>query len=346
MSAVTPDNISTVVDAALFALANDAGNYIQDQVLPRLDPPTTSGGDVDMPIRGKIIKVARGALYGKPRDQADLHAPASKVPVSAGVKYNEVDFRCETYARAALTSDYAKMAAKGLLTVDQVQADVEQTVQELLTLREARVLGLYGTVSNWAHSIALVNATDKWSDKTNSDPVTNIDDACVFVQNCGVSANAAIITQRAFSAMRRNRKFLDNRSANSDNTLASEERVREILAADYGIRALHIAKAVQNTGNGDTFTPEPLASADFMWIGCLPLNKAGLVDRLGGFAQRDGQLSGIANRASATYLVRAQDWASEPVRDGTTLANQTTISYVEAMGVLQAELGCVIHGLI
>lgn len=337
-----------LVKHVVFGLANRAKNFgIADMFFP----PLISGAEFDgegtpmAPLDGTIAVYADGSFFVGPQD-SDLHQDGADVNISRGPRTGGVAYHCQEFARGCRVPDMRKLAAAQALGINQVQNQVGGTIGELATLRDRRATLLLGTPGNWAAGDVLI-AAEQWNQAT-ANPVEDIRAARAALRLRGVEANAVCLTERAAEALATNAVWLDNRPTDTDRTDMDEDEIQAVFRLKYGITKFKIVRLIENTSHDpDTFTPGYIAAnlGEWMWIGYVPD-----VDQEQGLGTVEGLPGGmgeaVAIAQSATFRIAGKDWDIELARETTRLSDVGVISYAEALGILQNDLGYVVSNIL
>ena len=333
---------------AVFGLKNKATNFgITDMFFPSLISGAEFDGDGTpvAPLVGTIAVYADGAFFVGPQD-SDVHQDGALVNISRGPRTEGVPYRCQEHARGTRVPDMRKLAAAQTLGIDQAQNQMGGVVHEMATLRDRRAAVLLGTPGNWAAGAVLLPA-EQW-DQATSNPVDDIRAARSALRLRGTEANAVCITEAAAEALAVNPVWLDNRPTNTDRTDMDEAEIEAIFRTKYGITKFKIVRLVENTSHDpDVVALNYIASelGEWMWIGYVPdveeEEGLGTIEGVPG-----GIGEGVAISQSATYRVMGKDWDVETTRETLRLSDTGVISYAEAVGILQNDLGYVVSNIL
>lgn len=334
---INPAFSSPVFDAQIlrgvaYGLYNAPSRYIADLVMPELK----FGGDLfdgsnilnAKALRGRILTVSGLALMGDP-DARDEMGVGEETPVDAGLDFQEVEYMVHEYARSAFVSDFERAQAAGASAVDLIKAKTMRVIETLKAQKEARVAALLTTAANFSNSTTIVNAADKWNSTGN--PSANIGVAVDAVAQYGKQPNVCILGAAAYQAIRNNNAFLEFRETNTDRTTFNQDRVAAALKANFGFDHVFFGMATRAVA-GST-TPSAIWGND-VFVGYLPID-SGI-----GSLQPDGM--GMAIDSSAAYRVTGKQFGAIETPNFAKRGVDITLSYWEALGILQPEMGYVI----
>ena len=134
---------------------------------------------------------------------------------------------------------------------------------------EDRIAVALTTTTNVGSNVALAG-TDRWSDKTNSDPVTNIFTGKESIRSTtGYEANKIIFSGAAWNNFRQHPDIIDFVRGQGDNTGGGPVTMQQVAAA-FEVSQVLVGKGVKNTADEGA----PAAYTDIWSTACVILHVA------------------------------------------------------------------------
>nr|DAG79766.1 MAG TPA: Major capsid protein [Caudoviricetes sp.] len=172
---------------------------------------------------------------------------------------------------------------------------------------------------------ALTDATDKWSDPTNSDPMQDIMDAIDKVEAAtGTRPEIAIMSKTTMGYLKKNAKIRSAVLAQNTtaNILMTDARVREIFSTELGINIVVYSKQYKDeSGTAAAFYPDnyvtlvPRGALGSTWFGVTPEERT-----LMGSGEGDVRIVGTGIAVAVTVT-------NDPVNTKTTVSEIVLPSY-------------------
>ena len=234
-------NINSVhVDAILtnisVAYLQNQDNFIADKVFPVI--PVDKKSD-------KYFTYTKNDWF---RDEAQRRAPGTE---SAGGGYNlsTGTYSADVWAFHKDVDDQTVANADSPL--NPLREAAEFVTRRLMLRRELQFVSDFFTTGVWATDITGVasspstNQVIKWSDYTNSDPISDLEAGkSGILSSTGMEANTLVLGYDTFKALKNHPDLVDRIKYTSSQTITTD-----MLAAMFDIPRVIVAKAVKATNN-------------------------------------------------------------------------------------------------
>jgi len=234
-------NINSVhVDAILtnisVAYLQNQDNFIADKVFPVI--PVDKKSD-------KYFTYTKNDWF---RDEAQRRAPGTE---SAGGGYNlsTGTYSADVWAFHKDVDDQTVANADSPL--NPLREATEFVTRRLMLRKELQFVSDYFTTGVWSTDITGVasspstNQVIKWSDYTNSDPISDLEAGkAAILGNTGMEANTLVLGYDVFKSLKNHPDLVDRIKYTSSQTITTD-----MLAAMFDIPRVIVAKAVKATNN-------------------------------------------------------------------------------------------------
>jgi len=195
---------------------------------------------------------------------------------------------CEEVAQHTLLEDEVRDNADSVLGLESSKASF--VTDKILLELEARIETMLMTTSNWDNSTTL-SGTNQWSDKDNSDPLTDLETGIDAVEDStGKKANTIVLANDVWKALKHHPELLD-RLPVTGLRVATTQQLANLLE----VERILIGKAMKNTAiEGATAAYSRIWTKD-VWIGHVAKAPAKETPTAGyTFVwKRDGKIRGI-----------------------------------------------------
>jgi hypothetical protein len=196
------------------------------------------------------------------RDTAGYRAPGTSSNRD-GFGLSTDNYSCREIAQSTQLADETRKNADQILRMEQ--AKTRFVTNKILLQHEIMTEAKFMTTANWANS---TTPTNKWSDYTNGDPITDIETAISTVRSAtGYRPNSAIIAWDVWAKLRHNPQLL-SRLSNDTTRILSFDDFKKM----FNIETIYIGDASKNTAlQGQTASYSDIWTKD-VWIGYINQN--------------------------------------------------------------------------
>jgi hypothetical protein len=191
---------------------------------------------------GKIIQFGKESF----QDYDSARAPGTNIK-RINVGYSSSNYGIVDYALDAVVPTELMQEAAAVPSISLSSASV-RTVQDSLALRlEVEQAALATTAGNYgAGNKTTLSGTSQWSDLTNSNPISDIENAKDAIRaSTGKMPNVLVISHPVLKALRQHSKVIDR-----TKYTGRDVPTLELLAALFGVDKVVVGSAIKATDAG------------------------------------------------------------------------------------------------
>lgn len=303
-----PTASSVHVDSALtnmsVAYAQSADAFVADKVFPVV--PTAHKSD-------EYFVYAMGDFN---RDEAQDRGPATE---SAGGGYGltTATFSCRVKAFHHDVADQVR--ANSDPAHDPDRAATVFVTHKMLIAKEKQFVSSFMATSLWGYqrigdSNGAVGSGEvcHWSDYTNSDPIGDIEAACLAVQaKTGYRPNKLVLGAKVYSKLKNHPDFVD-RIKGGATTEKPAFVVRQIMAALFEVDEVLVMGGVENTAKeGQTATTDFISARSALLVYAAPT--PGIMMPSAGYTFSWNQYTGVSADGISIYSFRMEQLRADRV---------------------------------
>ena len=230
----TQVHIDAVLTNISVAYLQNADSFIADKVFPVV------------PVEKQSDKYFTYDKNDWLRDEAQLRADGTE---SAGSGYNIATstYSCDVWAMHKDVGDQTRANADAPINVDREAA--EFVTHRLLLRKEIQFVSDFMATSVWGTDITGVASnpssgqTVQWSDYTNSDPISEIEDGKAGILSVtGLEANTLVLGYDVFRSLKNHPDIVDRIKYTSSQTVTAD-----MLARKFEVDRVLVSKSVKAT---------------------------------------------------------------------------------------------------